>query len=85
LPTGKTESLDGGQLSVFKLKDDQPIQCKQNINMLSSPFRKTHPAWTRISLSALLSAKYFLRRIHHHQQLWQCSRRSRSLRSLNIS
>jgi len=31
---------------------NQPIQFEFEINMLSSPFRKIHPAWNRISLMA---------------------------------
>ena len=39
---------------------DQPIRFKPDINMLSSPFRETHPPWSRISLvAARLSGKLF--------------------------
>lgn len=39
---------------------NQPMRFEPDINMLSSPFRETHPAWTRISLvAAKLSAKHF--------------------------
>lgn len=44
---------------LFKsLMVDQPIIFEPDINMLSSPFRNFHPAWSKISLAAVrLSAK----------------------------
>lgn len=41
-----------------RLMVDRPILFQPDINMLSSPFRRTHPAWNRITLvAARLSAK----------------------------
>lgn len=41
-----------------RLKVGQPIRFEPSTDMLSSPFREVHPAWTRISLvAARLSAK----------------------------
>jgi len=52
----------GGQLSPGSLFNrlvvQGPILFESDIKMLSSPFRRTHPAWSRISLTATrLSAK----------------------------
>jgi len=35
-----------------RLAIDQPIFFNPNVNLLSSPFRDTHPAWSKISLAA---------------------------------